>query len=103
MPEKFLKAYLNATTEQRNAAFVALTEHGDERKANADHDFVMTRTEAAKVLSCSAKTVSRYAARGVIRAVRLGANGRRASNGYSAKSVYAAIERVTNANGQEVV
>ncbi len=102
MPEIFLKAYLNATDEQRKAALDALTGCGGERKANPDRDFVMTRTEAAKVLSCSEKTISRYAAQGVIRAVRLGTKGRRASNGYSAKSVYAALERAADANGREV-
>ena len=92
MPEIFLKAYLNATDAQRKAALDALLgKVPDTRKANADHDFVMSSTEAAKVLSCSKKTLCRYAKQGIIRAVRLGAQGRRASNGYSARSVYGAL------------
>ena len=47
------------------------------------------------MLNCSPKTVSRYAERGIIKPIRLGAKGIRASNGYSAKSVEAAPETAT--------
>ena len=90
MPEIFLKAYLNATDAQRKAALDALLgKVPDTRKANADHDFVMSSTEAAKVLSCSKKTLCRYAKQGIIRAVRLGAQGRRAN--YFAKCANALL------------
>ena len=62
---------------------------------DADRDWVMTRSEVAARFKCSPKTVSRYAERGIIRPIRLGAKGRRASNGYSGKSVMAALERAT--------
>ena len=53
-------------------------------------DRVMSRAEVAKLLHCTPRTVSIYAARGVIRPLRLGVGGRRAS-GYSARSVEAAL------------
>jgi hypothetical protein len=67
----------------------------DGNSADGEADRVMDRAEVARVLNCCLKSVSRYAQRGVIRAVRLGTKGRRASCGYSARSVYAALAEAT--------
>jgi len=86
------------TADRQAAALDALEGRGAataEGAEDADRDWVMTRSEVAARFKCSPKTVSRYAERGIIRPIRLGAKGRRASNGYSGKSVMAALERTT--------
>ena len=86
------------TADKLAAALDALEGRGAataEGAEDADRDWVMTRSEVAARFKCSPKTVSRYAERGIIRPIRLGAKGRRASNGYSGKSVIAALERAT--------
>lgn len=62
-------------------------------------DRALTRDQVAEILQCSTKTVSRYATRGIIRPICLGAKGCRASNGYSEASVRAALRRM---NGEIV-
>ncbi len=95
--EALLNADPSVTREQAKAAIDALEGRGSESGGGVaqDRDRVMSRSEVAKMLNCSPKTVSRYAERGIIKPIRLGAKGIRASNGYSAKSVEAALERAS--------
>ena len=83
------------SADERAAVFDILEGRGRATAEDADRDWVMTRSEVAARFKCSPKTVSRYAERGIIRPIRLGAKSRRASNGYSGKSVMAALERTT--------
>ena len=83
------------SADERAAVFDILEGRDRATAKDADRDWVMTRSEVAARFKCSPKTVSRYAERGIIRPIRLGAKGRRASNGYSGKSVMAALERAT--------
>lgn len=86
----------SVSADERAAVFDIL--EGRSRATAADgknRDWTMTRKQVAECLGCSEKSVSRYAQRGIIRAICLGAKGRRASNGYSGKSVMAALERAT--------
>ena len=53
-------------------------------------DRLVSRAEAARLLGVSLATISTYASHGVIRRVRLGATGARAS-GYSLKSIRTAM------------
>ena len=53
-------------------------------------DRLVSRKEAARILGVSLATISAYASQGIIRPVRLGAIGARAS-GYSLKSIRAAM------------
>ena len=56
------------------------------------NDKLVSRREAAKLLGVCPQTVSLYCRRGVIRPVRLGEAGERAS-GYSLKSIREALAR----------
>jgi hypothetical protein len=58
-------------------------------------DRALTRDQVAEILHCSTKSVSRYAKRGIIRAICLGAKAERASCGYSEASVRAALRRMS--------
>ena len=55
-------------------------------------DKAVTRKEAARMLGVCPQTVSLYARRGVIRPIRLGEAGERAT-GYSFKSIKAALAK----------
>lgn len=89
--EVFMAAYLAAPPDRREAALKAL--QGRDQAANVDPlDRVISRREAAEILGCSTKTVTRYAKAGIIRQLRFGGKGCRAS-GYSAQSVQKAISR----------
>lgn len=97
--DSLMKAYYAAPPELQQAAIKAALDalHGkkpDDVKKDGG-DWVMTREEVAAKLKCSPKTVSRYAKNGTIRRICFGKNGQRASNGYSGKSVEAALERAT--------
>ena len=81
------------TATERAAVFDILERRAGAAKTECDRDRVISRAEVARLLNCSPKTISRYAARGIIRPIRLGAMGRRASSGYSLKSVEALIEK----------
>ena len=83
------------TADRQAAALDALEGRGAATADGKKRDAVLTRAEVAARLKCSVKTVSRYAERGIIRPIRLGAKSRRASNGYSALSVEEAIEKGT--------
>lgn len=61
---------------------------------NAPLDRTLTRDQVAEILNCSTNSVSRYAQRGIIRPICLGAKGRRASCGYSESSVREALNRI---------
>ncbi len=83
----------SVSADERAAVFDILEGRSRATAADGkDRDWVMTRAEVAERFKCSPKSVSRYAQRGIIRPIRLGAKGRRASIGYSGKSVMAAIE-----------
>jgi len=58
-------------------------------------DRALSRSQVAEILGCCEKTVSTYAVRGIIRPIKLGAKGRRASNGYSESSVREAMRRMS--------
>lgn len=77
------------SADERSAVFDIL-----ERRSMtpADCDWVLTRSEVAALFKCSMKSVSRYAQRGIIQPICLGAKGRRASKGYSGKSVMSALD-----------
>ena len=100
---KMIKATMDAaamidetlTADKLAAALDALEGRGAATADGKKRDAVLTRAEVAARLKCSVKTVSRYAERGIIRPIRLGAKSRRASNGYSALSVEEAIEKGT--------
>ena len=60
--------------------------------ADAEDDRPVSRSEAARLLGVCRQTVCLYARRGIIRPVRFGAAGARAS-GYSLRSIREAIAR----------
>ena len=77
----------------RAAIFDLLEGRGTATAADGKRrDWIMTRAEIAERLKCSQKTVSRYVQRGMILPFCFGAQGRRASNGYSGLSVEKLIE-----------
>ena len=55
-------------------------------------DRALTREQVAEILGVKPHTVSDYARKGIIKAFRFGAKGRKAK-GYSAESVRALLER----------
>lgn len=96
--DTLMKEYYAATPELQQAAIKAALDalHGMKPDSGKeDGDWVMTRDEVAAKFKCSPKTVSRYAKDGTIRPVCFGKKGKRASNGYSGKSVEAALEKAT--------
>ena len=75
----------------RDALRVLAGELGVSGVADAN-DKVVSRREAAQLLGVCPQTVSLYVRRGVIRPVRLGETGARAS-GYSLKSIREALAK----------
>lgn len=88
----FLLLAMNATPSQRKAARPYLTGEAVETidvsitNRHEPIDRVLTRGQVAQILGCTKKTVTTYARRGIIRAIRNGEKGLRA-NGYSEQSV----------------
>ena len=97
--DTLMKEYYAAAPELQRAAILAALDvlHGKRPDGGEkdDGDWVMTREEVAAKFKCSPKTVSRYAKDGTIRRICFGKKGQRASNGYSGKSVEAALQRAT--------
>lgn len=88
-----LRADPSITREQANAALDALEGRTAAGVAvAAPTDRVLTRRQVAEIMGVDRATVSRYAAKGLIKAFRFGAKGRAAS-GYSAESVRKLLER----------
>ncbi len=75
----------------RDALRVLAGELGVSGVADAN-DKVVSRREAAQLLGVCPQTISLYCRRGVVRPVRLGETGARAS-GYSLKSIREALAR----------
>lgn len=75
------------TPTHRQAIENVLDGRGIERREDtAKADNVLKRSEVARMLKCTVRTVTQYAKRGLIRPIRLGRSGVRAC-GYSAESV----------------
>jgi len=91
-----LKGDASVSPQERTAVFAILKGKTAAAYTNpAPLDRALTREQVAEILHCSTKSVSRYAQRGIIRAIRLGAKGERASNGYSEASVREALRRMS--------
>ncbi len=99
--DTLMKEYYAAAPELQQAAIKAALDalHGKKPGGDKkdDGDWVMSREEVAAKFKCSPKTVSRYAKDGTIRRICFGKKGKRASNGYSAKSVEAALAKSVEA------
>lgn len=88
-----LRADPSITRERANAALDALEGRTAAGIAvDAPTDRALTRRQAAEILGLKPHTVSDYARKGLIKAFRFGANGKRAS-GYSAESVRKLLAR----------
>ena len=82
------------TAERRNMIELALDgRDGGGESAPELNDRVLKRSEVAKMLNVTCRTVTHYAKRGLIRPLRFGADGARAV-GYSERSVRALMMEV---------